>query len=45
MDPVPADAKKYKLVYEFQTKKQQLRWKEVFDACVAAIERLMEEEE
>ena len=37
-------SKKYKLVYECETKEQQLLWKAVFDASIAAIDRMSEEE-
>jgi hypothetical protein len=39
-----AQPKKYKLVYECRSKEQQLQWKQMFDAVIAAVERLSEEE-
>jgi len=39
-----AQPKKYKLVYECEDKEQQLLWKAVFDAAIAAIDRMSEEE-
>jgi len=42
--PNEAQPKKYKLVYECSSKEQQLQWKEMFDAVIAAVERYAEEE-
>jgi len=39
-----AQPKKYKLVYECNDKEQQLLWKAVFDAAIAAIDSMSEEE-
>jgi len=36
---------KYKLVYECSSKEQQLQWKAVFDAAIAAIDRISKAEE
>jgi len=43
-NPNEAQPKKYNLVYECQSKEQQLLWKAVFDAAIASIESMTEEE-
>jgi hypothetical protein len=41
---IEAQPKKYKLVYECESKEQQLLWKAVFDAAIAFVDRMTEEE-